>query len=326
MKTLLPLALISALLGCELLSGQPSRDAATQLKATVPLRPASSQRIVAIGDIHGDYAVAVKALQLAGAVDAKGRWIGGNLIVVQTGDEIDRGDDDRQVIDLFERLRTEAEAAGGAVYPLSGNHEAMNVYLDFRYVTDGSFKDFTANLPSTMASFPDLPADRQARAAAFIPGGRYAKVLATRPVMLVVGNTAFAHGGIRPEHVKIGIDTMNQAVAAWMSGQSEQPSFVKDSKGPLWMRDYSADNPTLEACAMLKETLATLGAKRLVVGHSVQDNGINAACQNQVWRIDVGLSAYYKGKSVQVLEIQGDVVKVLSAPREGTVQRTTRKL
>ena len=81
----------------------------------------------------------MKALQLAGATDAKGRWIGGNMIVVQTGDEIDRGDDDRRVIDLFERLRTEAQAAGGAVYPLSGNHETMNVYLDFRYVTDGSF-------------------------------------------------------------------------------------------------------------------------------------------------------------------------------------------
>ncbi|WP_141730766.1 shewanella-like protein phosphatase [Oligoflexus tunisiensis] len=316
-KTYLALAFISTLLGCELLSGQPSHDptAVTQLKATTPLRPASSQRIVAIGDIHGDLAAAMKALQLAGAVDAKGRWIGGNMIVVQTGDEIDRGDDDRQVIDLFERLRTEAQAAGGSVYPLSGNHEAMNVYLDFRYVTDGSFKDFTENLPSTMAPIPDLPSHQQARAAAFLPGGRYAKILATRPVMLVVGNTAFAHGGIRPEHVKAGIDSMNQEVAAWMSGKSERPSFVKDSKGPLWMRDYSADTPTSEACGMLKETLAALGAKRMVVGHSVQDNGINAACQNQVWRIDVGLSSYYKGKYVQVLDIQGDNVKVLSAPR-----------
>jgi hypothetical protein len=316
MKILLPLTLLSALLGCELLSGQPAHDIAAdaQLKATAPLRPASNQRIVAIGDIHGDYAVAIKALQLAGVIDTKGRWNGGKMIVVQTGDEIDRGDDDRQVIDLFERLRSEAQAAGGAVYPLSGNHETMNVYLDFRYVTDGSFKDFTENVPSSMDPIPDLPADRQARAAAFLPGGQYAKILATRPVMQVVGNTAFVHGGIRPEHVKTGIDAMNQAAAAWMAGQAEQPAFVRDSKGPLWMRDYSEDKPTAEACAMLKETLAGLGAKRMVVGHTVQ-KGINAACQNQVWRIDVGLSAYYKGKSVQVLEIQGDNVKVLSAPR-----------
>ena len=50
--------------------------------------------------------------------------------------------------------------------------------------------------------------------------------------------------------------------------------------------------------------------RRLVIGHTVQEQGINSACDGRVWRIDVGMSKYYDGQ-VQVLELRGDVVKVL---------------
>ena len=43
------------------------------------------QRIVAFGDVHGDLEAARGALRLAGAIDEQDRWIGGDLIVVQTG-------------------------------------------------------------------------------------------------------------------------------------------------------------------------------------------------------------------------------------------------
>ena len=48
----------------------------------------------------------------------------------------------------------------------------------------------------------------------------------------------------------------------------------------------------------------------MVVGHTVQKNGINAACDGRVWRIDVGMAAFYGG-TVQVLEIRGDEIDVL---------------
>src|SRR5690606_24472494 len=86
----------------------------------------SAPRVVAIGDLHGDLEATRKALRLAGAIDAKDRWVGGALVVVQTGDAIDRGDDDRAILDLLERLSREAKQAGGALYALSGNHEVMN--------------------------------------------------------------------------------------------------------------------------------------------------------------------------------------------------------
>src|SRR4051794_29951374 len=69
-------------------------------------RPAPA-RVVAIGDLHGDLDHARRALRLAGAVDAQDKWVGGALVVVQTGDEVDRGDDDRTILDLVESLKTQ---------------------------------------------------------------------------------------------------------------------------------------------------------------------------------------------------------------------------
>ncbi|MDQ3234884.1 MAG: hypothetical protein M3Q07_24015, partial [Pseudobdellovibrionaceae bacterium] len=104
-------------------------------------------------------------------------------------------------------------------------------------------------------------------------------------------------------------------VAAWMLGKMERPDFVKGSDSPLWMRDYSETIPKEAACAALQDALSAMGAKRMVVGHTIQDQGINAACGDKVWRIDVGLSKYYKKNVIQVLEIKGDSLRVLSAPR-----------
>ena len=83
-----------------------------------------------------------RALRLAGAIGADPHWSAGKLTVVQTGDVIDRGDADREVLDLLERLRGEAARAGGALIALSGNHEIMNVAGDFRYVSAKSAAAF----------------------------------------------------------------------------------------------------------------------------------------------------------------------------------------
>ena len=59
-------------------------------------RPATflpkAEKIVAIGDVHGDMMKARRAFKLAGLVDDDDRWIGGKTVVVQLGDILDRGD------------------------------------------------------------------------------------------------------------------------------------------------------------------------------------------------------------------------------------------
>ena len=272
-------------------------------------RPAPA-RLVAIGDLHGDLAATKRTLKLAGAIDDKDAWIGGALVVEQTGDEIDRGDDDRAILDFTERLRDEAKKAGGELILLSGNHEVMNVQLDFRYVTPGAFSAFPDMKPGAPdPRFAMLPDVQRGRAAAFSPGGSYAKMLANRPIVMKVGDTVFVHGGILPKHVAYGLDKMADEVAAWMRGErSSPPPIAVGEDSPIWLRTYS-ESPGPNECNMLSSVLASLGAKRMVMGHTVQSGGVTSACDGQAWRIDVGLSHTYGGP-MQELEVDGPAVMI----------------
>ncbi len=274
----------------------------------------AAKRIVAIGDLHGDLEATRRALRTAGAIDEKDAWIGGDLVIVQTGDDIDRGDQDKAVLDLIERLEGEAKKAGGALVALNGNHEIMNVQGDFRYVTGDANRAFGA-ASGPLASDPRvaaMPESARGRAVAFLPGAPYAKMLAKRSVTVIVGDSLFVHGGVLPAHVRYGLTRIDREVSAWMDGQSKAPPKVAtDEDAPVWTRRYSED-PAKADCKMLNDVLTSLGAKRMVVGHTVQKNGIVSGCDKALWCIDVGLSAHYGGPT-QVLEIKGDDVVVLDS-------------
>jgi len=275
----------------------------------------AAERIVAIGDIHGDVAAAKRALVLGGAIDAQDKWSGGSLVVVQTGDQLDRGDDEPQILELFERLASEAKAAGGAVYALNGNHEIMNVQGDYRYVTEDGFHDYAGSRADGERArlLERAPSEQRGRAAAFLPGGAVAGRLAKRPVAIQVGDNVFVHGGVLEAHVRYGLGRINHEVEAWMQGPpgAPAPSILVAERSLIWVRDYSDGIPYADKCAELGRVLTLLAAKRMVVGHTVQKQGINSACAGKVWRIDVGLSRYYGGKP-SVLEIRGDQVKPLT--------------
>jgi hypothetical protein len=105
---------------------------------------------------------------------------------------------------------------------------------------------------------------------------------------------------------------MNDEVRDWLLGKLPALTpIVASEDGVVWTRMYSAA-PGKEECATLGETLVALGAKRMVMGHTVQRNGISPACDERAWRIDTGMSKFYEGK-LEVLEIRGSSVKKLPA-------------
>ena len=221
------------------------------------------ERIVAIGDLHGDLDATRRALRLAGAIDEQDRWVGGDLMLVQTGDTIDRGDQDREVLDLLHRLIRSAPASGGAVIALNGNHELMNTAGDLRYIT-----------PAAMAAFDDLGG----RARAFAPGSEYALRFAEQDVITKIGGTVFVHGAVLPEHVEYGIERLNLQTREWLRGaRPELPSIMQSEDAPVWDRRFS-DEAEESDCAELERTLSMLDAARLVVGHEAQEQGITSAC------------------------------------------------
>lgn len=272
-------------------------------------------RLVAIGDVHGDLEATRRALRLAGATDENDEWIGADLVIVQTGDQLDRGDGEQAILELLARLQHEARAAGGALHLLNGNHEFMNALGDLRYVTPGGFDDFV-DAPGVDTSRPELadilsrvsePA--RARVAAFWPGQPWAQELSKRNVIIVVGDSVFVHGGITPAWAG-KITEINAEARAWLAGKrSEPPAAITDPDGPVWSRHY-ADDPDASDCAMLDDALAILGVARMIVGHTVHTEGVTSACAGKVWMIDVGMAAHYGGPT-QVLEIRGDQVTVL---------------
>ena len=88
---------------------------------------ARAARVVAVGDIHGEIGGFDSVLRAAALTDADGRWVGGDAILVQTGDVTDRGPRVKAVMDRLRSLQGQAPTQGGRVVAMLGNHEFSNL-------------------------------------------------------------------------------------------------------------------------------------------------------------------------------------------------------
>ena len=102
------------------------------------------EKLVIIGDIHGDYDSYISVLREAGVINRRGNWIGDDTHLVQVGDVPDRGPDTLKIIEHLQKLETQAKRNDGMVHVLIGNHEYMNVVSDLRYVHPGEYKAMTS--------------------------------------------------------------------------------------------------------------------------------------------------------------------------------------
>lgn len=311
--------------GCDRAPQEPTKPAVA--KTAEPPEPAAKihdtdtsyrfsavGRVVAVGDLHGDLEATRRALRAAGVIDDKDGWSGGMTVLVQTGDILDRGDGERAILDLLERLMGEAKKAGGAVHVLNGNHEVMNVAGDLRYVTPGGFASFENDPVSSDSSvnLDRFAKHEKARARAFLPGGPYARRLANFNTVVMVNDSLFVHGGALSKHVRYGIGKINREVQAWMRGDRPSlPAIMQGDDAPTWNRRFSSPDVDARDCRVLETVLHHVGAKRMVVGHTPQKGGITSACDERVWRIDIGLASHYGSSPAQVLAVDGDKVTVL---------------
>jgi uncharacterized protein YheU (UPF0270 family) len=329
-----------------------------------------NRRLIAIGDVHGDFPAMMKALEIAEVMDKNGQWIGKDSVVVQVGDVLDRGDCELAIFTKLMRLKKKARSEGGNVIVMNGNHEIMNVMGDFRYATNGAYlecgeyleklkkkeivnnndnnikinnnvennkennkeNDKTINDKKEEEMSPLKQAEEKfrktdpiqqgirARRELFQPGGVFAMKLSKHPTVLQVGETIFAHAGVNPNHVNYGFDRINKEVSLWMQGKLKSPpSMIVESEGVVWTREYGGKDAGVkyeaEACRRLKSAMELTSepqAKRLVIGHTPQTSGVNSGCKGAVWRVDVGASRGIYGGAVEVLEIKGNRVRVLS--------------
>jgi Calcineurin-like phosphoesterase len=206
-------------------------------------RADSPQPLIAIGDVHNDFDDFVAILQRTGLIDKQNHWSGGKTTFVQVGDLLDRGPKPREVVGLMMALEKEAEQAGGRVVSLLGNHEAMNIMGDLRYVTPMNFASFAdansgerqkaayrdyvkwkGSHASLLAELPQpmelTEAEWMARhplgfiehREAFAPKGEYGAWLRGHAAVAEIEGIVFLHGGIQPDVAKIKLDAINKRV------------------------------------------------------------------------------------------------------------------
>jgi len=231
-------------------------------------------RIVAVGDLHGDFDAWIDVARGAGLIDAANHWKGGATTLVQVGDIVDRGADSLKIIHNLQQLQREAPRTGGRVVVVLGNHEAMNVVGDLRYVTPEEFASYAT--PRSAATreaylvqhFKEIAdkyrasnkalTDDQVRLswtektplgwvehrAAWSPKGAIGSWAAKNPAIVKIGDNLFVHGGISIETSQIKIDIVNMEIAKAIAAANDRDdSPLMHPLGPLWYRGLvQADN------------------------------------------------------------------------------------
>ena len=304
----------------------------------------NNNKIIAIGDIHGDYYIFIELLKLAKVINSNLKWIGKDTYVVQLGDTLDgkrpginidstflKTTGEIEITNLILNLDRQAKRSGGRVISILGNHELYPYY----YYNDKSFND---NYVKTC----DLENYRRlykiSRFKYYKPGyGDGAKLFGkTRPLILQLGKFIFCHGSLNKEFLQLCIDhklningskfidinKINKIVSDWLIGNNKKiPFFINsaDSINPLFNRNLT-DPKSLNKIECYNLVYCILeyfkNAKYLVMGHSSHKN-INTLCNNSVYRTDIAISRAFGNtletnmKRLQVLEIhqKNNVVK-----------------
>ncbi|GAB0496151.1 hypothetical protein MMPV_007461 [Pyropia vietnamensis] len=231
-------------------------------RAVVPRwRFPAVRRLVAIGDIHGTVSALRTALRLAGVLHPRrDEWVGGDTVLVQTGDLLDRGDTEVAVLRLLTHLQDTAGASGGAVHLLLGNHEEDAVNRPAHVVRPATCAAWDVAYPHLAGPRDsvggsgdsggsrgrrrfrfgsDATAHRQrcipagtgwtaqpyqlARHRALAPGGPMAAALAPRlRVAIVIGDTLFVHGSLTAAMLREQLNVQNGGSGDGVGGIEKQ--------------------------------------------------------------------------------------------------------
>lgn len=213
-----------------------------------------------VSDVHGHRAELVSALRGHGLLDAAEGWAGGQDTLWFLGDLFDRGPDGVGVLELVMALQGQAQAAGGQVRALLGNHEVLTMGMhlfgdSFLDASDGRSHNFA----HSWALNGGVLRDQRRLTAVHLEWLRGLPALARegRWLLLHSDTLDYLSYGDTPQDV-------NDAVGQVLSG--DDPRAWWD----LWHRlttRYAFLGPGGPASA--RRLLQTLGGERVVHGHSI---------------------------------------------------------
>jgi hypothetical protein len=330
--------------------GDPHAAAAQPLASPCDIR--TTERVVAVGDVHGAYDSFVSILREAGLVNRRGRWSGGRSILIQTGDVLDRGPDSRKVIDLLQRLERDAARSGGRVYSLLGNHEFMRLVDDWRYVSAEELAAFTNAESSALREqvlqrlnaraeqqadsekrthdakafreqfMKDIPLGFLEMRVAFGADAGYGRWIRSRHAAVKINGVLFLHGGVSEGTSPLGCDGINKAIRDEMASLPVPPEQVTSllatsETGPLWYRGLASE-PEETFTPTFDTILRRVDARAIVIGHTpVLPGRIATRFGGRVIQLDSGMldGKFFPGGVPSALEWHGESVTAIYPDR-----------
>lgn len=286
------------------------------------------KRIVAIGDVHGDYEGYMQVLQDAGIVNRRGKWVAGETHFVQVGDVPDRGPDTHKIVRHLMKLEVQAQKAGGYVHALIGNHEAMNIIGDLRYVHPGEYaavkgrnsKKLRENYYQRVVDYlsgreepplideafrdkwmQDHPLGFVEHRQIWNPQGEFGAWVVGHNAVIKINRVLFVHGGLGPAMLSMTLRQINEQIRTELANPTPAEDLLAESEeGPLWYRGFARSETAPEE-AHLSAVLEHFDADTIVVGHTPGLGTIVPRFSSRVLAIDSGISAHYGGHRASLI-------------------------
>jgi hypothetical protein len=291
-------------------------------------------KVIAIGDLHGDYEQYITLMKDNRLINDELQWVGGDVHLVQLGDVTDRGPDSLKIIRHLMKMEKAAKRSGGKVHVLIGNHEAMNVQTDLRYVHPGEYSVLVtkksekmqgryvdAVLRAMIKGKPELAnqeADLRLRLMKryprgyvehrmlWEPGKELAKWYARHNAVVQVNDALYLHGGIDPHVEELpSLKEINRRVQGELKPNARVEVTINE-RGPLWYRGLAAHSAETEL-GPLNRMLEHYGVERIVIAHTPTKGMVLPRFGGKVIMADVGLARHYGSGHANVVMEQGKV-------------------
>ena len=233
-------------------------------------------KVFAISDVEGNFDFLYRILIAQNIIDENLNWTFGDGHLVILGDTFDRGNNVTQVLWLLYKLEQEAEAIGGKVHFILGNHETMIMTGDDRYVHP-KYQRVTQTLKQ---SYEDL----------FNSSTVLGDWLRSKNAIVTLGRLLFVHAGLSPALMmnELRPEKANNAIRSALKkygrqNLSSKEKLVFGSEGPLWYRDMVYRKIKNKD---LINILYYFQADHVIVGHTIVEE-ISTAFEGKVIAIDV---------------------------------------
>ncbi len=224
-------------------------------------------KLLAVSDLEGNLDHLTAFLQKHGVIDDQYDWTWNSNHLLFNGDTVDRGDRVTELLWFIRKLQQQARSNGGEVHFVIGNHEAMILCDDLRYLHP-KYEYVIKKLKIPYSTLFNMKSVL----------GHWMRA---QNSIVQVGSYLFVHAGYSPSLLALNEPhhEINSAIRKtlrpppWGDREDLKTSLAWHRQGPLWFRGYFTKHletygpkPTSDE---IDAILSTHNANAIIVGHTL---------------------------------------------------------